>query len=176
YGSPNAQSAGTRDLARGADALAKLPRALTESAARGNRCEDPYAGDAHTERRNPTTALRETSGTSVVERAGLDPNDKRVRALAEIVEGLHQLPRHRSIHVGGFILTEEPLGNVVPIEPASMPERTVIQWEKDDLDGAGLVKIDLLGLGMLTVVQDCLLYIRHTRGASIDLGQLDMTD
>ena len=108
--------------------------------------------------------------------AGFDPDDPRVRILAEVVDGLHALPRHRSIHVGGFILTEEPLGSVVPIEPASMPERTVIQWEKDDLDHVGLVKIDLLGLGMLTVVQDCLQYIRHTRGVTVDLGQLDMTD
>jgi error-prone DNA polymerase len=112
----------------------------------------------------------------VLTRAGLDPNDERVRRLADVVDGLHQLPRHRSIHVGGFILTEEPLGSIVPIEPASMPGRTVIQWEKDDLDPVGLVKIDLLGLGMLTVVQDCLLYIRHTRGTTIDLGQLDMSD
>src|SRR6478672_2373172 len=176
YGSPNAQHAGTRDLARSGETLAKLPRALTESAARGNRWEDPYAGEEHTERRNPTTALRETEGTSVVERAGLDPNDKRVRALAEIVDGLHQLPRHRSIHVGGFVLTAEPLSEVVPIEPASMPGRTVIQWEKDDLDPAGLVKIDLLGLGMLTLIQDCILYIRQQRGVTIDLATLDMTD
>jgi error-prone DNA polymerase len=96
--------------------------------------------------------------------------------LATIVAGLDQLPRHRSIHVGGFVLTGEPLGTVVPIEPASMPDRTVIQWEKDDLDPVGLVKIDLLGLGMLTVVQDCLAYIRHTRGVAIDLGRLDMAD
>jgi error-prone DNA polymerase len=176
YGSPNAQSAGTKDLARVPQALTQLPRALTESAARGNRWEDPYAGDDHVERRNPTTALRETSGASVVERAGLDPNDKRVRALAEVVDGLHQLPRHRSIHVGGFVLTEEPLCEVVPIEPASMPGRTVIQWEKDDLDPAGLVKIDLLGLGMLTLIQDCILYIRQQRGVTIDLATLDMTD
>jgi error-prone DNA polymerase len=176
YGSPNAQSAGTKDLARIPGALTQLPRALTESAARGNRWEDPYAGDDHVERRNPTTALRETGGASIVERAGLDPNDKRVRALAEVVAGLHQLPRHRSIHVGGFVLTEEPLCEVVPIEPASMPGRTVIQWEKDDLDPAGLVKIDLLGLGMLTLIQDCLLYIRQGRGVTIDLATLDMTD
>ncbi|HEU4723621.1 MAG TPA: PHP domain-containing protein [Gemmatimonadaceae bacterium] len=169
YGSPNAQSAGTKDLAR-------IPRALHEGASRGNRWEDPYAGDDHVERRNPTTALQATGGASVVERAGLDPNDKRVRALAEIVGGLHQLPRHRSIHVGGFVLTAEPLCEVVPIEPASMPGRTVIQWEKDDLDPAGLVKIDLLGLGMLTLIQDCLLYIRQTRGVTIDLATLDMTD
>ncbi|MDB4884139.1 MAG: hypothetical protein JWL95_2905, partial [Gemmatimonadetes bacterium] len=169
YGSPNAQSAGTRDLAR-------LPRALTESAARGNRWEDPYAGDEHTERRNPTTALTDTSGASIVERAGLDPADKRVRALAEVVAGLHQIPRHRSIHVGGFVLTAEPLHQIVPIEPASMPGRTVIQWEKDDLDPVGLVKIDLLGLGMLTLLQDCLLYIRQTRGVTIDLAALPMDD
>jgi DNA polymerase III alpha subunit len=129
------------------------------------------------EGRNRTTASRDgASGHELLQRAGLDPNDPRVRQLAHVVNGLHQLPRHRSIHVGGFILTEEPLGSVVPLEPASMPGRTVVQWEKDDLDPVGLVKIDLLGLGMLTVVQDCLLYIRHTRDVNVDLGQLDMSD
>ena len=107
---------------------------------------------------------------------GLDPNDPRVKALPDIVDGLHQIPRHRSIHVGGFVLTREPLRTVVPIEPASMPGRTVIQWERDDLDAAGLVKIDLLGLGMLTVLQDCLKYILAARGVSLDLAALDMTD
>jgi error-prone DNA polymerase len=139
---------------------------------------DPYAMETHNERRNPTTALT-TSATdrrSPLLYAGLDPSDKRVRALAEIVDGLHQIPRHRSIHVGGFVLTAEPLSTVVPIEPASMPDRTVIQWEKDDLDPVKLVKIDLLGLGMLTLIQDCLLYIRQTRGITVDLAQLDMDD
>jgi error-prone DNA polymerase len=108
--------------------------------------------------------------------AGLDPRDRRVGLLADVVDGLHQLPRHRSIHVGGFVLTEEPLSTVVPIEPASMPDRTVIQWERDDLDGAGLIKIDLLGLGMLTLLQDCIAYIKQTRGVTIDLAHLDMFD
>ena len=169
YGSPNAQSAGTKDLTR-------IPDAMHAAAERGNRWEDPYASDDHTERRNPTTAFRETGAASIVERAGLDPKDRRVRALAEVVEGLHQIPRHRSIHVGGFVLTAEPLSTVVPIEPASMPGRTVIQWEKDDLEAAGLVKIDLLGLGMLTLLQDCLLYIRQERGVTIDLATLPMDD
>ena len=114
--------------------------------------------------------------TSLLRRANLDPNDPRVQRLADIVEGLDAAPRHRGIHVGGFVLTEEPLRTVVPIEPASMEDRTVIQWEKDDLDPVGLVKIDLLGLGMLTVLQDCLAYLRTTRGLSIDLGQLDCAD
>ncbi|HEX5972672.1 MAG TPA: PHP domain-containing protein [Gemmatimonadaceae bacterium] len=169
YGSPSAQSSGARSLV-------EIPQAMHAAADRGNRWEDPHAADTHNERRNPTTALRPTGGASIVERAGLDPDDRRVRALAEIVEGLHQLPRHRSIHVGGFVLTAEPLSSVVPIEPASMPDRTVIQWEKDDLDPVGLVKIDLLGLGMLTLLQDCLLYIRQGRGVTIDLATLDMTD
>ncbi len=113
---------------------------------------------------------------SLLRRANLDPQDPRVRMLAEIVEGLDAAPRHRGIHVGGFVLTEEPLRTVVPIEPASMEDRTVIQWEKDDLDPVGLVKIDLLGLGMLTVLQDCLAYLRTTRGIDIDLGTLDCAD
>ena len=116
------------------------------------------------------------SAPPILSQAGLDPRDRRVQVLPDIVAGLHQAPRHRSIHVGGFVLTAEPLRTVVPIEPASMPGRTVIQWERDDLDPAGLVKIDLLGLGMLTVLQDCLKYIRGSRGVTVDLGQLDMTD
>ncbi|MFN2398488.1 MAG: DNA polymerase III subunit alpha [Gemmatimonadaceae bacterium] len=108
--------------------------------------------------------------------AGLDPSDKRVRLIPAIVRGLRHIPRHRSIHVGGFVLTEEPLATVVPIEPASMADRTVVQWDKDDVEAAGLVKIDLLGLGMLTLIQDCLKYIRETRGHTIDLADLDFTD
>ncbi|MBC7894559.1 MAG: PHP domain-containing protein [Cytophagaceae bacterium] len=138
---------------------------------------DSHAEQTHEERRNPTTATRPAqSAESVLAQAGLDPNDRRVQVLPDIVDGLHQAPRHRSIHVGGFVLTAEPLRTVVPIEPASMPGRTVIQWERDDLDPVGLVKIDLLGLGMLTVLQDCLKYIRGARGVTVDLGQLDMTD
>ena len=158
YGSPNAQ----------------------DTARPGAAWLDPHADDSHTERRNPTTALLTPragdASDSVLARAGLDPDDRRVRLLADVVEGLHQAPRHRSIHVGGFVLTGEPLASVVPIEPAAMPGRTVIQWEKDDLDPVRLVKIDLLGLGMLTLLQDCLKYLRATRGVSLDLGALPMDD
>jgi len=108
--------------------------------------------------------------------ADLDPADHRVRMLAEVVRGLHQLPRHRSIHVGGFVLSREPLADTVPIEPAAMPERTVIQWDKDDLDPVRLIKIDLLGLGMLTLIQDAVALIRQTRGVAIDLARLPMDD
>lgn len=115
-------------------------------------------------------------GRARLEAAGFDLAAPRVQQLAPVIAGLHELPRHRSIHVGGFVLSEEPLGSLVPIEPASMAGRTVIQWEKDDLDPVGMFKVDLLGLGMLTVVQDCLRYIRHTRGEHIDLAHFDMND
>jgi error-prone DNA polymerase len=133
--------------------------------------------EAPAEHVNPASkASRPSTSTSITELAGLDSTDKRVGLLADLVGGLHQLPRHRSIHVGGFVLTEEPLATVVPIEPASMKDRTVIQWEKDDLDPMRLVKIDLLGLGMLTMIQKCITYVRKTRGVTVDLARLDMTD
>ena len=154
YGSPNAQSHESR-------------AALVDGCARG--------GD-HNERRNPSTAIRPTEPGTLLRRAGLDPDDARVRALPRIVQGMHNIPRHRSIHVGGFVLTAEPLSTIVPIEPASMENRTVIQWEKDDVEAMGLVKIDLLGLGMLTLIQDCLKYIRTMRGHTIDLWTLDFDD
>ena len=108
--------------------------------------------------------------------ADLDPADHRVRMLAEVVRGLHELPRHRSIHVGGFVLSREPLADVVPVEPAAMPERTVIQWDKDDLEPVRLIKIDLLGLGMLTLIQDALVLIRRHHGVVVDLARLPMDD
>jgi error-prone DNA polymerase len=110
------------------------------------------------------------------ERAGLDLKDRRVQLLIQVVAGLNQLPRHRSIHVGGFVLSGEPLGQIVPIEPASMDGRTVIQWDKDDLDLAGLIKVDLLGLGMLTLIQEAVKLVDKHRDVQLDLAKLDMSD
>ncbi len=111
-----------------------------------------------------------------LEKIGLDKNDRRVKMLLKVVSGLHQLPRHRSIHVGGFVLSGEPLGQLVPIEPAAMHGRTVIQWDKDDIDLVGMIKIDLLGLGMLTMIQEGLKLVKEHRGIDIDIGALDMHD
>jgi error-prone DNA polymerase len=111
-----------------------------------------------------------------IEAAGLDSKDFKVQQLIRVVAGLHQLPRHRSIHVGGFVLSGELLGDIVPVEPASMHGRTVIQWDKDDLDLAGLIKIDLLGLGMLTMIQEGLKLVKKHRQQEIELGRLDMKD
>ena len=64
-------------------------------------------------------------------------------------------PRHLSQHVGGFVISEGPLSELVPVENATMPERTVIQWDKDDLEDLSLLKVDVLALGMLTAIRKC---------------------
>jgi len=120
-----------------------------------------------------TAERLEAGGTG---NAGFDRSDHRVAMLARVVKGLHNLPRHRSIHVGGFVLSRDPIADVVPVEPASMADRTVIQWDKDDLDPVRLIKIDLLGLGMLTLLQDAMVLLRQTRGIVVDLAKLPMTD
>jgi error-prone DNA polymerase len=111
-----------------------------------------------------------------ITRAGFDLRDRRVQLLIRIVAGLDRLPRHRSIHVGGFVLSGEPLGKLVPIEPASMKDRTVIQWDKDDLGPVGMFKLDLLGLGMLSMIQEATGLINKYRSIDFDMARLNMND
>ncbi|HLW63985.1 MAG TPA: error-prone DNA polymerase, partial [Gemmataceae bacterium] len=87
--------------------------------------------------------------------AGIDPDSRLARQLAWLVEQLLGFPRHLSQHVGGMVITNGPLHTLVPIENAAMPDRTVIQWDKDDLDALGILKVDCLALGMLTAIRKC---------------------
>ncbi len=107
---------------------------------------------------------------------GLSAQSKRVKLLIELCKKIDGFPRHLGIHVGGMVITEKPLSQIVPIENATMPERTVIQWDKDDASDAGLVKIDLLGLGMLTLVAYALRYIRKAKGLVIDPAKAGYDD
>jgi len=95
--------------------------------------------------------------------AGLDPGQApRVRQVLALAGELQGFPRHLSIHVGGFVITRRPLSETVPIEPAAMPGRTIVQWDKDDLAALDLLKVDLLALGMLTALSRALdLLARH---------------
>ncbi len=86
----------------------------------------------------------------------IDYSDPVIQKLVFLAQSLIGFPRHLSQHVGGFVISQGPLTHLVPIENASMVDRTVIQWEKDDLESLGLLKIDVLALGMLTAVQKCL--------------------
>lgn len=91
--------------------------------------------------------------------AGFDPSKKEVQVFLNLVKTLIGSPRHLSQHVGGFVIAREQLADLVPIENAAMPERTIIQWDKDDLDTLGLLKVDCLALGMLHALQQSLLMI-----------------
>jgi len=84
---------------------------------------------------------------------GLDLSDEKLRRCVKLANELHGFPRHLSQHVGGFVITREKLHDVVPIQNAAMDDRTVIEWNKDDLEDLGILKVDLLGLGMLTCLQ-----------------------
>ena len=92
---------------------------------------------------------------SQVHEGGLDPNDPFLQRTLELTEELIGFPRHLSQHVGGFVLTRGPLCEVVPIGNAAMEDRTVVEWDKDDLDALGILKVDVLGLGMLTCIRKC---------------------
>ncbi len=107
---------------------------------------------------------------------GLEPEEPRARALVRLIRGLAKVPRHRGIHPGGFVLSREPLGAISPIEPASMADRTVIQWDKDDCADLGLPKFDLLGLGMLHLLGECIEHVRRRTGEPLDIGRIPLDD
>jgi len=93
---------------------------------------------------------------------GLNPDDVTLQHLVTLVGEILGFPRHLSQHVGGFVITQSPLCELCPIENASMPDRTVIEWDKDDVDAAGMLKVDVLGLGMLTAVSKCMAMVNAT--------------
>ena len=96
--------------------------------------------------------------------AGFDPATPLMQRLLHLVEALRDHPRHLSQHVGGFVISDGPLSRLVPIENAAMPARTIIQWNKDDLDVLGMLKVDCLALGMLTCVRKALALLARHRG------------
>jgi len=100
----------------------------------------------------------------------------RARKFLEIVESLQDLPRHLGQHSGGMVICQGQLDSVVPLEPASMPGRVVVQWDKDDCADMGIVKVDLLGLGMMALLEDCLVLIKDHWRETIDLGRLPEND
>ena len=94
-------------------------------------------------------------GERIVE-IGFDPKVRRVRQLVEHAQTLYGFPRHQSQHPGGFVIARYRLDALVPIENAAIPDRTVTQWGKDDIDAPGLMKVDILGLGMLSCIRRAL--------------------
>ena len=107
--------------------------------------------------------------------AGCDPTAPRIRRFAMLWTRIQDLPRHLGQHSGGMVIAAGRLDDVVPLEPATMPGRVVVQWDKDDCAGLGIVKVDLLGLGMMSVIQDSLAVVRET-GGDVDLARLPPDD
>ncbi|HXP06210.1 MAG TPA: error-prone DNA polymerase [Stellaceae bacterium] len=107
-----------------------------------------------------------------VREAGLDPRDRNLRMALDLAAKLIGFPRHLSQHVGGFVITRGPLSELVPIENAAMEDRTVIEWDKDDLDVLGILKIDILALGMLTCVRKSFNLIERHYGKRYELATI----
>ena len=108
--------------------------------------------------------------------AKIDYNDPIIRKLITLSKLLLGFPRHLSQHVGGFVISQGPLSHLVPIENASMKDRTVIQWEKNDLESLGLLKIDVLALGMLSAVQKCLDLVSDYSSSPLTLQKIPPED
>ena len=113
---------------------------------------------------------------SQVREAGLDPRDRRLRQTLVLTETLLGFPRHLSQHVGGFVLTRGPLCEVIPIGNAAMADRTVVEWDKDDLDALGILKVDVLALGMLTCIRKGFDLLAAHYGRPLTLATLPRED
>jgi error-prone DNA polymerase len=107
--------------------------------------------------------------------AGFDQGDHRIALFARLFQEIQDLPRHLGQHSGGMVIAQGRLDEVVPLEPATMPGRVVIQWDKEDCADLGIIKVDLLGLGMMSAIQDCLSMLKET-GVEVDLAHLPPDD
>ena len=103
--------------------------------------------------------------------AGVDPRDRTIQMLLRLVKQILGFPRHLSQHVGGFVITETPLCEIVPLENGAMPGRTFIEWDKNDIDALGILKVDCLALGMLTAINKCLGLLKGSGPVSLLAGE-----
>ncbi len=118
---------------------------------------------------------REIGERNVAE-TGLDGKDPYLQRVLRLTEQMIGMPRHLSQHVGGFILTERPLTETVPIGNGAMPERSFIEWDKDDIDELGILKVDILALGMLTCIRKCFELIGAHHGRKLELHTVPQED
>jgi error-prone DNA polymerase len=149
-------------------AVRDVGRALGFEEAELNRMSRLLSGWGY---RDPNDSL----ARRIVE-AGFTLSDERTRLLIELSERLCDLPRHLGQHSGGMVISDGRLDEIVPLEPATMPGRVVIQWDKDDCADLGIIKVDLLGLGMMAVLAEAVSLVKEHEGIAIDLAQLPPDD
>jgi error-prone DNA polymerase len=108
--------------------------------------------------------------------AGLDLHNMHIKKFCELYVAVQDLPRHLGQHSGGMVICQGQLDSVVPLEPAAMPGRVVVQWDKEDCADMGIIKVDLLGLGMMAAIEECLTLINDHYGETVDLAHLPQDD
>lgn len=123
-----------------------------------------------------TQVLPEEHRAALLHKLGMPDEDPRLQQLITLGRQLNGLPRHLSQHVGGFVLTDGPLERLVPIENATMKDRSVIEWDKDDIDELRMMKVDVLALGMLTAIQRCFALLAPVRGHRHELATIPQDD
>ncbi|MEI2691357.1 MAG: DNA polymerase III subunit alpha [Anaerolineae bacterium] len=147
------QRSAVRDVARALDFPPDLIDALAEAA----------------DRRGLEESWRELSSSFSLQPSADAPINRRTwQLLLQLCQEIQHLPRHLGIHNGGFVLSRQPLAEIVPLEPATMPGRTVVQWDKEALEDVGMVKIDVLGLRMLGAVEEALGWVEEGEGRLVD--------
>ncbi|KOX98458.1 DNA polymerase [Pseudomonas nunensis] len=120
-----------------------------------------------------------SDNTPPVERlieSGFDPESPVLKRVLSLTQQLIGFPRHLSQHPGGFVISEQSLDTLVPVENAAMADRTIIQWDKDDLDAVGLLKVDILALGMLSAIRRCFDLLRRHRNLDLSLATVPSED
>ena len=165
YGRDRAALTATLITYQPRSAVRDVAKALGLSLAQAERLADVYQWWDN----NEVTAEK-------VRDAGLDPASSLMRLLAELVSTLIGFPRHLSQHVGGFVFSDTPLYRLVPIENATMEDRTVIQWDKEDLDALGILKVDVLALGMLSALRRAFISVNQVRGGALTLASVPKED
>jgi len=122
--------------------------------------------------KNISRRERKTNWHAQVVELGLSPSSNKAQQFIALVDEIIGFPRHLSQHVGGFVISSGPLYELVPVENATMEDRTVIQWDKDDLESLGLLKVDVLALGMLTAIRKCFDSIKHHHQRTLSIADI----
>ncbi|NOZ78329.1 MAG: DNA polymerase III subunit alpha [Acidobacteria bacterium] len=156
---------------RGRSAARDVGKALGLSLDQAGRIARRFGRHAASEFRDGTRAMDDE-----LRAAGLDPASPPARHFSRLWWKIQHLPRHLGQHSGGMVLAAGRLDEIVPLEPAAMENRTVIGWDKDDIADLGIIKVDLLGLGMLAVLEEAIPLIRSHEGVEIDLAHLPPDD
>ncbi len=160
-----------RSAIREVGKVLEIPAAALDRAA---RLHDGYGGELRPDAL-AEAGLLDPEGRDQKQHGGSDSR-ARVEHFLRLTAELLGFPRHTATHPGGFLIGAEPVDTLVPIEPAAMPGRTVIQWDKNDVEDLGLFKVDLLGLGALTHVHGCLELIREHEGVALEMATIPAED